>query len=61
MTDKNPIQVLVDAICNASIREDSTRVGAVLFSFFLFISRVVMLSVNLLMFLLSVESMLLFA
>jgi len=27
MTDQNPIQVLVDAIINSSIREDSTRVG----------------------------------
>jgi len=27
MTDQNPIQVLVDAVVNSSIREDSTRVG----------------------------------
>ena len=27
LTEKNPIQVLVDAIANASPREDSTRVG----------------------------------
>ncbi|EMD47429.1 40S ribosomal protein S5 [Entamoeba histolytica KU27] len=27
LTEKNPIQVLVDAIINASPREDSTRVG----------------------------------
>jgi len=27
MTDQNPIQVLIDAVVNASIREDSTRVG----------------------------------
>jgi small subunit ribosomal protein S5e len=34
MTDRNPIQVLVDAICFASVREDSTRVGGVCFCFF---------------------------
>src|SRR6185369_8790294 len=28
MTDKNPIQVLVDAIVNGGPREDSTRVGS---------------------------------
>ena len=28
MTEKNPIQVLVDAVINASPREDSTRVGS---------------------------------
>jgi len=28
MTDQNPIQVLVDAVINSSIREDSTRVGS---------------------------------
>ena len=27
MTDKNPIQILVDAIINSCPREDSTRVG----------------------------------
>lgn len=28
LTDRNPIQVLVDAIINAGPREDSTRIGA---------------------------------
>jgi len=28
MTDKNPVQVLVDAIINSGPREDSTRVGS---------------------------------
>ena len=27
MTDKNPIQVLVEAVSNAGPREDSTRIG----------------------------------
>jgi small subunit ribosomal protein S5e len=28
MTDKNPLQVVVDAIVNAGPREDSTRIGS---------------------------------
>ncbi|KAJ1971059.1 ribosomal protein S5, partial [Dimargaris verticillata] len=28
LTDQNPIQVLVDAICNTGPREDSTRIGS---------------------------------
>ena len=28
MTEKNPIQVLVEAVSNAGPREDSTRIGA---------------------------------
>lgn len=28
LTDKNPLQVLVDAIINAGPREDSTRIGS---------------------------------
>ena len=27
MTDKNPIQILADAVANAGPREDSTRIG----------------------------------
>merc|ERR550514_836302 len=27
-TDKNPLQVLIDAVCNAGPREDSCRVGS---------------------------------
>jgi small subunit ribosomal protein S5e len=28
MTDKNPVQVIVEAVVNAGLREDSTRIGS---------------------------------
>jgi small subunit ribosomal protein S5e len=28
LTDQNPVQVVVDAVCNSGPREDSTRIGS---------------------------------